>query len=94
MALSVFKSGSKRLSKKVIISLKHKINANPKLKEQILFIFKPFPKLKSKIKGIEALTDDAYRKMYRFNSYEQLPVDAQKIYSELKKAVENPKRVK
>ena len=88
MALLSLKSRSKQLSKKVIISLKHKINANPKLKEQILLLFKPFPKLKERLKGIRTHRH-AYMSMCEIESPEQLSPRARQLYDELKMSIEN-----
>ena len=88
MALSLFKSRSKQLSKKAIISLKHKINANPEFKEHILLLFKPFPKLKERLKGIRTHRH-AYMSMCEIEKPEQLPLRARQLYDELKESIEN-----
>ncbi len=48
------KDRSRQIIRKIIIELKHKINANPRAKEAILLLFKPFPGLKSRFKGIKS----------------------------------------
>ncbi len=88
MALSSLKSRLKQLSKKVIIPLKHKINANPKLKEKVLLLFKPFPGLKEKLKGIRTHRH-AYMSMCEIESPEQLSLRARQLYDELKNSIEN-----
>ncbi len=89
-----FKDRSRQLVRKIIIDFKHKINANPRAKEAILLLFEPFPRFKARIKGIEALTSDAYKKMYYFDGPGQLPPQAQKIYVELIKSIEKRKEGK
>ena len=88
MSLLSLKNRLKQFSKKVIISLKHKINANPRLKEQILLLFKPFPGLKERLKGIRTHRH-AYMSMCEIESPEQLSPRAREIYDELKKSIEN-----
>ena len=88
MTPSLFKNRSKQLSKKVIIHLKHKINANPKFKEQVLLLFKPFPGLKERLKGIRTHRH-AYMSMCEIERPEQLPGRARKLYDELKASIEN-----
>ena len=92
MTLSSAKNQSKKLAKKAIISLKHKVNANPKFKEKIMVLFKPFPGLKAKLKGVDANTDNAYMKMFRFDSQDQLPNNAKEFFKELNSAIKT-KRV-
>ena len=87
MSLSSLKNRPKQIGKKVIISLKHKINANPKLKERILLLFKPFPKLKERLKGIRTHRH-AYMSMCEIEGPEQLSPHARQLYDELKKSIE------
>ena len=88
MSLLSLKNRSKQLGKQLIISLKHKINANPKLKEKVLLLFEPFPKLKERLKGIRTHRH-AYMSMCEIESPEQLSPRARHIYDELKMSIEN-----
>ena len=91
MLFSTLKNRLKRSTITVIISLKHKANANPKLKEKLLVFFRPFPGLKAKFKSVDANTDNAYMKMFRFSSPDQLTAEAREIYKTLHNAIEAKK---
>ena len=88
MLFSTLKNRTKRSVIAVIVSLKHKVNANPKLKEKLLVFFRPFPGLKAKLKSVDANTDNAYMKMFRFDSPDQLTARAREVYEKLHDAVE------
>ena len=92
MFLLLIKNRIKQIGRKTIVVAKHKVNANPKLKSIILFMFLPFPGIKAKIKGIDVTKNDAYMKMYRFESRDQLPADAQTIYDKLAEATTQQKK--
>lgn len=85
---------SKYHIKSMIMSLKHRVDAKPKLKRQILWFFKPFPGLKNKFKSIRPANKLAYLTMRRIDNPEQLPHRARKIYGDLEKAVKNRERGK
>ena len=92
MTSSMFIAESKHRIKIFIMSLKHRVDAKPKLKRYILWLFKPFPKLKYKFKSIQPASKLSYLTMRRIDTPEQLPYRARQIYHELKKAVENQER--
>jgi len=86
MSSQPLKNRSKQLGRKVIIGMKHKINANPKLKAAILLMFTPFPGLKTRIKGIKSHRH-AYMSMCQIETPEQLSPYARKIYEALKENI-------
>ena len=92
MTPSMLIGESKHRIKSFIMSLKHRIDAKPKLKRYILLLFKPFPKLKNKFKSIQPASKLAYLTMRHIDKPEQLPYRAQQIYNDLKKAVEGQER--
>ncbi len=94
MTPSLLVGESKHRIKSIIMSLKHRIDAKPKLKRYILWLFKPFPGLKNKFKSIRPANKLAYLTMKRIDNPEQLPYRAQQIYNDLEKAVENRERDK
>ena len=94
MTPSLLIGESKHRIKSIIMSLKHRIDAKPKLKRYILWLFKPFPGLKNKFKSIKPANKLAYLTMKRIDNPKQLPHRARQIYNDLKKAVENRERDK
>jgi hypothetical protein len=89
------KDRNRQIGRKVIISLKHKINANPKLKEAILLLFDPFPKLKSRLKGIKSHRH-TYMSICQIESPDQLSPTARQFYDNLSEAItsQNPQQPK
>jgi hypothetical protein len=83
---------SKHRTKSIIVSLKYRIDARPKLKRYILWFFKPFPGLKNKFKSIRPANKLAYLTMKRIDNPEQLPQQARKIYDKLEKSVNKQER--
>ncbi len=97
MTLLKFKNGTKQIGRKGIISLKHKINASPKIKGAILLLFKPFPKLKSRLKGIKTHRH-TYMSICQIENPDQLSPYAREIYDALQDNLrpnrQRPERVK
>ena len=94
MTPSLLISESKHRVKSIIMSLKHRVDAKPKLKRYILWFFKPFPGLKNKFKSIRPANKLAYLTMRRIDNPEQLPYRARQICNDLEKAVENREKDK
>jgi len=94
MTPSLLISESKHRVKSIIMSLKHRVDAKPKLKRYILWFFKPFPGLKNKFKSIRPANKLTYLTMRRIDNPEQLPYRARQICNDLEKAVENREKDK
>ena len=94
MTPSLLIGESKHRIKIFIMSLKHRVDAKPKLKKYILLLFKPFPGLKNKFKSIKPASKLAYLTMRRIDKPEQLPHRARQIYTDLAKAVKDQERGK
>lgn len=94
MTPSLLIGESKHRIKSIIMSLKHRVDAKPKLKRYILWLFKPFPGLKNKFKSIKPANKLTYLTMRRIDNPEQLPYRARQIYNDLEKAVEKQERGK
>lgn len=81
----------KKQLKKNILSLKHVINARPKLKMKIMSILNQFPKFKNKIIMIKP--NDSYkRSIFKNENLDELSVTTRMIYSDLKIAISNIQR--
>ena len=91
MSSQPLKNRSRQLGRKAIITVKHKINANPKLKAAILLLFAPFPGLKARIKGIKSHRH-TYMSICQIETPAQLSPDAKKIYDKLYENINNTGR--
>ncbi|MHB1646866.1 MAG: class I SAM-dependent methyltransferase [bacterium] len=87
-------SRPRRIIKKVLLNLKSKINARPKLKKLLLMLLSPFPKFKERLKKMgcqdAVITNHNESKEISIETPELSP-HAQKIYSDLKNAIEERK---
>ena len=87
------KDRSRQIIRKVIIELKHKVNANPRVKETILLFFKPFPGLKSRLKGIKSHRH-TYMSICQVEKPDQLSPLARTYYDALSEAILGTKQQK
>lgn len=92
MTPSALAGDSKQYAKSIIMSLKHRIDAKPKLKKYILWFFKPFPGLKNRFKSIKPANKLTYLTMRQIDKPEQLPYRARQIYNDLEKALKSRER--
>ncbi len=77
-------SRPRRVYKQMLISLKHRINANPKLKLRVIHFLNYFPGLKVRLKNIRR--DDIFNESHE---RDELTLQAQEIYDELKQQCNN-----
>ncbi len=80
-------SRPRRVLKQTLLSLKHRINANPKLKMKLMSILSHFPGLKARLKSIEQVDYHAQTTITQIDGPAQLSPRAKKIYNDLKKEI-------
>ncbi len=84
-------SRPRRVVQKILINLKHKINANPNLKMKIMKILNYFPSLKNRLKKIATTHHGEIMDIKEVDIQKHLSLNAQKIYWDLKRAIEEQK---
>ena len=81
-------SRPKRVTKQMLVSLKHHINSHPRLKMNLLTILNRFPTLKARLRQIGQQHVVAQTPFPIIEGPAQLSPRAKKIYNDLKNAIE------
>lgn len=77
-----------RVVKKALISLKHRINAHPKLKVKVLNVLNSFPALKTRLKRVGQVNRLTQYTIAHVKGPIGLSPQVKKIYTDLKKAID------